>query len=143
MPLTQKHAETPTLTPEQVASQIGAPFLSIMSLPAMQRAEVLASLEDRDVRVRMHADSDADIPVLIERTNPGQTPERFVIPGRKSPVRSFPLRQAVYVAANLDYPQFGGASLQMGKRDPDGVLPIVPVEGNPGLIAFTLVLNPE
>ena len=136
MVLTQTHDENRLLTPDQIEETLdNSSFLNLFDLNTFERAEVFDRLNTEGARVKMRT-KDEDIKVLIERAR-GE-PEIHIIPGKGKPSKPFPIKVAIYVAANRDYPQFGGPSWKVEKAI-DGYSTVVPVPARPDLIEFELI----
>ena len=136
MVLTQTHDENRLLTPDQIEETLdSSSFLSLFDLNTFERAEIFDKLNGEGARVKMRSKAE-DIKDLIERAR-GE-PEIHVLPGKGKPAKAFPIKVAIYVAANRDYPQFGGPSWKVEKAI-DGYSTVVPVPARPDLIEFELI----
>ena len=141
MALTQEHDEKRTLTPKQVEERCKLKFDEIMALPVIEKAEVLEALYEMQARVRVKSTQDEDIVFSYVNSHVVGAPEqKFTIPGGPKPPALLPLRAAVYVASNRDYPQFGGASIKQSPAQVDGRVILEPIAANPKLISMELVL---
>ena len=137
MALTQLHQDSPVLSPNDVEEALNSQtFLSIFDRSTFERAELIEKLTDEGAKVKMRSTGPEDISFQIDKAR-GE-PDSYVIPGKGKPAKAFPVKAAVYVAANRDYPQFGGASWKSEKGS-DGYINVVPVPAKPGLIEFELV----
>lgn len=137
MALVVGHQESPVLTPDEVEGILNSkPFLDLFDLSTLERAEVIERLTDEGAKVKMRSTGAEDVSFQIERAR-GEA-DTYVIPGKGKAAKAFPVKVGVYVAANRDYPQFGGSSWK-SEKGADGYINVIPVEARPGLIEFELV----
>lgn len=141
MPLTADHDEKRLLTDAQVEEYIATgDFLAIIDHQnGLERAEILDRLETDGVRIRIQSTEE---PITFTMERPRTTPEVYVIPGKGQPGKAFPARVAIYVAANRDYPIFGGPSWR-SEKGAEGIPTIVPVPARPKLLKFEFVRDSE
>ena len=137
MALTQLHQDNPVMSAAQVEEVLNSQtFLSIFDRSTFERAEIIEKLTDEGAKVKMRSIGAEDITFQVDKAR-GE-PDTFVIPGKGKPAKAFPVKAAVYVAANRDYPQFGGPSWK-SEKGADGYVNVVPIPARPGLIEFELV----
>ena len=137
MALTQLHQDNTVLTAPEIEEALNSQsFLSIFDRSTFERAEIIEKLTDEGAKVKMRSTGPEDITFQIDK--PRGEPDTYVIPGKGKAAKAFPVKAGVYVAANRDYPQFGGPSWKSEKGS-DGYVNVVPVPARPGLIEFELV----